>query len=1427
MRGYGQFDEEIFVQEGLNSRSEYENWKKDTKEKLLKLDELVGNEYKIPPITHVVYFTFDKTPQSMKPLYIKKYMDSSTRLNLEDSNFKHILWTNNFDAIPEEVKQLPGVEVRLCKEFKDHPLYSNLNNFIEQGQNDSRKFVEASDVARVIAIQQYGGIYHDLDYEVYDAKAMISFMKAFEHFNAKEAERWDASIGNAFIANAPNHPVINKTAEILKRNLNQDEATPDYIKYPKNKFDGVIMRTGPVAITMANYLVGSKDGIIFPDKIIYNADYARNPSSLELPKFWFEGIEIKTVGGDMFSGSWGTSDYLHDINYDDVPGRKLNDIEIYKKIQKIITNNQQEKLSQLLLNIDDAWIINHALYTAVNNNNTEAFHIILSKVNYNVSSDVLREAVVVNNLEMLNALLERITDEEVIYEGLGSAIDSGNKEIFDILLPKTSKIALLSKALYRAINKDQIEMLKELLFKIPEEYSLNDALLEVVSQNKKEIFEIILPKVSDPKTMQSALNEMIRSYKDNDEIFDSLLLIFSDQEILGQALCNTASSSSSYSDKKFGRLLSKVTDQEWLGKALKLSTERYSQNKFAEILPKITDQEVLAEVFRVTLSQYFNENFYEILPRITDQEVLADALKIQASSSKYQAKFDRILPKITDKKVLTEALEIAVENGCDVYVVQILERLPEVTQEKIEQIFDQGIVKGYYNIAKQLLPQITDQKRFEQILPLAIKYQDFAVTASLIDKVNQEGAFDEALMFPLLRNYKNYQENYNRKIGNTKWDFKFDLEVEEFILKIIPRINSNDKLEEILNYVISLSQCNFTQALVDKINKQEALEITFKNFIDKYIDKYNLMTGISEFQKKIYNIFLPKIISQEVLGYALYYITSHDGELMDELLFKVTDQILLGEALGRAIYDEIKFNKLILKVTDQGQLTDVLSCVARSGRWELFDKVLPKITEQKYLAEIVIIAIIHNKKDLSDSYLDMIMEENYIAEILKTAIKYNKGKWVGKYFNQVIRQELLDDIFICAVKNNNQEISAKLLPNLENEKILKEALDHSIRNNKQELTKLILENINEQELLKWSLEKSVEYNDFEILKKLLTKITDHKFIDETLKAKIIHLEQNLESFTKENKYWKFKEEKEQLEEFKMMLAIANSNQDSLESIFVNCVESDNKKLISILLPTVKNQEVLGKALEKSMHHRSLDLFKDILVKITDQSFIDNIFIKAVEEKNNDVISILLPTIKNQEVLGKALEESTHHRSLNLFKDILVKITDQSFIDNIFIKAVEENNKNVISILLPSIVNQDVLKAALEETITQSTNLETIRYDRLSIFQHKKNGEPDYTSFGLFKVLLSKIDDYQGLNEKIEFVSEFASKEKLASKNWDLSLVGRRFYEIKTLIQNKITSLENRHFEELDVPILMTEVIEDRDYDQQFMGVLEQDFFDYN
>jgi len=329
MRGYTQFDPAVFAQEGMDHRAKYEEWLERTKFQLSELKP--KTYYRIPPITHSTYLTHPAQPIPMKDLYIDNYVATSTGLSESDPNFKHYLWAN-FDpddhkyshVIPQSIRATPGLKIRNVDEFKDHPLFFNLQGILDHG-NPASKFVEASDIARVLAMQQYGGVYHDLDWKLYRPEILIGYMKTFHYLGGQEGTDWFSSIGNAFFANKAGHPVINKLAQLMERNLNQEkysEYVPDYIKFPAREFDRVISQTGPIAMTIAYHLASNQEGnvnAVLPCHILYNVDYARDkPTGQDYKKANFqkdwEGIKIETIGGDQFSGNWGKT-YLQDIEY--------------------------------------------------------------------------------------------------------------------------------------------------------------------------------------------------------------------------------------------------------------------------------------------------------------------------------------------------------------------------------------------------------------------------------------------------------------------------------------------------------------------------------------------------------------------------------------------------------------------------------------------------------------------------------------------------------------------------------------------------------------------------------------------------------------------------------------------------------------------------------------------------------------------------------------------------------------------------------------------------------------------------------------------------------------------------------------------------------------------------------------------------------
>jgi mannosyltransferase OCH1-like enzyme len=533
--GIGRFDPRVLQQEGVPHEETYRNWRKDCKDKLEKLDSFKGEDYKIPAIEHAVFFTSNSSPKELKDEYVQKLSDTAKRLKAVNPNFRHILWTNNPDirdieSVQKILKEVPNLEIKTIYEFADHPLQQNLSTLIEKGQQDSRAFVEASDIARVMVAQKYGGVYHDLDYEIFDAQAMVSYMKSFNYFNGREEHnRYDSFSGNAFIATAPHHPVIEKAAQLIKRNLDKGPDAPKYIHEPLNKFDSVICTTGPSVLNIAYHLEGNKHGnndMMFPGNVLYNADFARDKSSDKLlkplPVTDFEGIEVKTVGGDMFLGGWGNSP--------EYANRKLyGSGELIVPASSITLYNTLE---------------------AIKKNDITSFVKGISKLD--------------NALDKILKITQKLEREEMVSQ-----------------IAEAEYQKKLGKDCRSAINSGQLQKAEEILEEITDQEVLRETLTTSMLYESGSLKEQILEKVTDPKTL--GLTLLLAKNLELNGFEEKILKKVIDQNVLGEAL-NTRICSSLQADLMLvDNILEKVIDKKALEGALD-----YTQRKNLDIFEKIT-----------------------------------------------------------------------------------------------------------------------------------------------------------------------------------------------------------------------------------------------------------------------------------------------------------------------------------------------------------------------------------------------------------------------------------------------------------------------------------------------------------------------------------------------------------------------------------------------------------------------------------------------------------------------------------------------------------------------------------------------------------------------------------------------------------------------------------------------------------------------
>lgn len=333
---------EIFRQQGFD----YEKIDQEISfTSLKKLSETTESDLKIPTISHHIYFAQDLKPKPLLDFYIKKMAENFTKLNNVNQNWQHYIWTNNENIFPEHIRKFKNVMVRDILELKDHALYPYLMEVIKKGDKNKAYFMEASDVLRLMLLQRFGGIYQDMDYEIYNAKALLSLMKKFDFIGAREFPELRSYYGNSVIISKANHPIINEALDRLKQ-YNIDKINiPDYIKYPCNLYDKLYLNSPPL-VTLSYFSknnIENNDDIILPSWMLLNVNFARfkngdcdyakinqegfenNNQKLEdlITKYtaqivrkessnsegniyhnYKDGANFDIIGADMFCGTW-------------------------------------------------------------------------------------------------------------------------------------------------------------------------------------------------------------------------------------------------------------------------------------------------------------------------------------------------------------------------------------------------------------------------------------------------------------------------------------------------------------------------------------------------------------------------------------------------------------------------------------------------------------------------------------------------------------------------------------------------------------------------------------------------------------------------------------------------------------------------------------------------------------------------------------------------------------------------------------------------------------------------------------------------------------------------------------------------------------------------------------------------------------------
>jgi hypothetical protein len=258
----------------------------------------------IPYITHHIYFTSETYPKILNPDYSLNIAHKALRFNQMHSKWRHIIWTNNKTIMPEIFHAIPNIEIRHISEFKDHALYEDLLSFICSAPIDKGHFSTASDIARLMMLEKFGGIYMDLDYELYQYQTLIQLMRTNNFITGIVVSRGSFfEANNSMIASKPEHIILKTSMQMIQRNLHSKNK-PAYILYPCSKFLSHLSTSSPINFTVAIYkALDTQTDILLPIRMIYNID--KISPKITMPDELY-GIQYQSIpiGDDQFSGSW-------------------------------------------------------------------------------------------------------------------------------------------------------------------------------------------------------------------------------------------------------------------------------------------------------------------------------------------------------------------------------------------------------------------------------------------------------------------------------------------------------------------------------------------------------------------------------------------------------------------------------------------------------------------------------------------------------------------------------------------------------------------------------------------------------------------------------------------------------------------------------------------------------------------------------------------------------------------------------------------------------------------------------------------------------------------------------------------------------------------------------------------------------------------
>jgi len=219
-----------------------------------------------------IWLTSPDSPREIRPQDMENAIKTKALFEQSSKTWEHVVWTNDLDLIPESVKKLnyAGIQVKSICDYQDD---IELLNLVESAI-ESKKWGIASDTLRYGLINEFGGVYADINFIfnrdlVEETHKYNFFTMTYEHYY----------IDNFIFGASANHPIIKNILSQVERNLVNP---PSYIADIEEQDSSIITDMATAnPIYIAYYNEANKNGnvdVVYPlyhQRFFYEAYDAR------------------------------------------------------------------------------------------------------------------------------------------------------------------------------------------------------------------------------------------------------------------------------------------------------------------------------------------------------------------------------------------------------------------------------------------------------------------------------------------------------------------------------------------------------------------------------------------------------------------------------------------------------------------------------------------------------------------------------------------------------------------------------------------------------------------------------------------------------------------------------------------------------------------------------------------------------------------------------------------------------------------------------------------------------------------------------------------------------------------------------------------------------------------------------------------------